>query len=118
VRNLEREIANICRKAARRLAEGKKPLTRVTPADLPRYLGPPRYPRDEAEEKDEVGLAMGLAWTEAGGDLMPVEVALMPGKGNPDPHRSTGRGDAGVGPGGAQLRPFPLQRPGREPGDL
>ncbi|MGQ9522422.1 MAG: endopeptidase La [Anaerolineae bacterium] len=82
VRNLEREIANICRKAARRLAEGKRPPTRVTPADLPRYLGPPRYPRDEAEEKDETGLAMGLAWTEAGGDLMPVEVALMPGKGN------------------------------------
>lgn len=82
VRNLEREIAHICRKAARRLAEGKKPPTRITPADLPRYLGPPRYPRDEAEERDEVGLAMGLAWTEAGGDLMPVEVALMPGKGN------------------------------------
>jgi len=82
VRNLEREIANICRKAARRLAEGKKPLTRIMPTDLPRYLGPPRYPRDEAEEKDEIGLAMGLAWTEAGGDLMPVEVALMPGKGN------------------------------------
>ncbi len=82
VRNLEREIANICRKAARRLAEGKKPIQRITPADLPRYLGPPRYLRDEVEQKDEVGLAMGLAWTEAGGDLMPVEVALMPGKGN------------------------------------
>jgi len=82
VRNLEREIAAICRKAARRLAEGKKPIRRVTPADLPKYLGPPRYPKDEVEEKDEVGLAMGLAWTEAGGDLMPVEVTVMPGKGN------------------------------------
>jgi len=82
VRNLEREIAAICRKAARRLAEGKKPLRRVTPGAVPRYLGPPRYLRNRAKEKDEVGLATSLAWTEAGGDLMPVEVTLMPGKGN------------------------------------
>ncbi len=82
VRNLEREIASICRKAARRLAEGKKPLQHITAGVLPRYLGPPRYLRDQTEEKDEVGLATGLAWTEAGGDLMPVEVTLMPGKGN------------------------------------
>ena len=82
VRNLEREIAAICRKAARRLAEGKKPLRQVTARMLPKLLGPPRFLRDRAEEKDEVGLATGLAWTEAGGDLMPVEVTLMPGKGS------------------------------------
>jgi len=81
VRNLEREIASVCRKAARRLAEGKSPIRRVTAEALPRLLGPPRYLRDRAEGKDEVGLATGLAWTEAGGDLMPVEVTLMPGKG-------------------------------------
>ncbi|HHS97100.1 MAG TPA: endopeptidase La [Chloroflexi bacterium] len=81
VRNLEREIASVCRKAARRLAEGKKPLRQVTARMLPKLLGPPRFLRDRAEEKDEVGLATGLAWTEAGGDLMPVEVTLMPGKG-------------------------------------
>jgi ATP-dependent Lon protease len=82
VRNLEREIASICRKAARQLAEGKKPFQRITMAMLPRLLGPPRYLRDQSEERDEIGLANSLAWTEAGGDLMPVEVTLMPGKGN------------------------------------
>ena len=81
VRNLEREIAAICRKAARRVAEGKKPLQRVTARSLPHYLGPPRYLRSRLEEKDQIGLATGLAWTEGGGDLMQVEVTLMPGKG-------------------------------------
>jgi len=81
VRNMEREIAAICRKAARRLAEGKKPLHRINASDLPTYLGPPRYLRDRAEEHDEVGLTISLAWTEAGGDISPVEVTLMPGKG-------------------------------------
>ncbi|MBN1954039.1 MAG: endopeptidase La [Anaerolineae bacterium] len=82
VRNLEREIASICRKAARRLADGKKAIRRVTPDSLPRYLGPPRFLRDQAEEQDEIGLATSLAWTEGGGSLMAVEVSLMPGKGN------------------------------------
>jgi ATP-dependent Lon protease len=82
VRNLEREIAALCRKAARRLAEEKKPIKRVVPSMLPRYLGPPRYLRDDTEKKDLVGVATGLAWTEGGGDLMPTEVTLMPGKGN------------------------------------
>ena len=82
VRNLEREIAALCRKAARRLAEGKRPLRHITGAMLARYLGPPHFLRDRLEEESEVGLATGLAWTECGGDLMPVEVTLMPGKGN------------------------------------
>jgi ATP-dependent Lon protease len=81
VRNLEREIANVCRKVARRLAEGKRPPLRVTPSALVRYLGPPRYSETEAEKDDEVGVATGVAWTEAGGDTMPIEVQLMEGKG-------------------------------------
>jgi ATP-dependent Lon protease len=81
VRNLEREIANICRKVARRMAEGKRPPVRVTPASLHRYLGPPRYSETEAEKSDQIGVATGVAWTESGGDTMPVEVQLMEGKG-------------------------------------
>ncbi|MFC2030335.1 endopeptidase La [Chloroflexota bacterium] len=81
VRNLEREIANACRKVARRVAEGKSAPRNVTVHSVPKYLGPPRYLRDELNRTDEVGLALGIAWTEAGGDLMPVEVSLMEGKG-------------------------------------
>jgi ATP-dependent Lon protease len=82
VRNLEREIANICRKVARAKAEDKKIPRRVTVAALNRYVGPPKFTQSLAEEQDGVGIAMGVAWTEAGGDLTPVEVVLMPGKGN------------------------------------
>jgi ATP-dependent Lon protease len=82
VRNLEREIAAICRKAARRKAENKKPLKRVTASMLPGFLGPPRFLRNRLEKEDVVGVATGLAWTESGGDIMAVEVVLMPGKGN------------------------------------
>jgi len=82
VRNLEREIASICRKVARRLAEGSSPPRRITARTLARYLGPRRFSRGRAEEQDGVGIATGVAWTEAGGDLMLVEVVLMPGKGN------------------------------------
>ena len=81
VRNLERELANICRKVARRVAEGKRPQRRVTPATVERLLGPHRYEQTKAEEEDAIGVATSLAWTEAGGDLMPVEVIIMPGKG-------------------------------------
>ena len=82
VRNLEREIGNLCRKAARRLAEGKRPIRTFTPASLARYLGPPRYLHERLEKEDQIGVAMGMAWTQYGGDLLPVEVALMPGKGS------------------------------------
>jgi len=81
VRNLERNIANICRKIARRLAEGDPPPRRVTARSLARYLGPPAFIHSLVEERDGVGIATGVAWTEGGGDLMPVEVVLMPGKG-------------------------------------
>lgn len=81
VRNLEREIANVCRKVARRIAEGKPTPRHVTVQSLLKYLGPPRFQADEGEKTDEIGLAMGIAWTEAGGDVLPVEVSLMEGKG-------------------------------------
>jgi len=82
VRNLERQIASVCRKVARSVAEGGKPPKRVSVLMLNRYLGPPEFIRSLAEEQDGVGIAMGVAWTAAGGDLTPVEVVLMPGKGN------------------------------------
>jgi ATP-dependent Lon protease len=82
VRNLEREIGRICRKVARRMAEGKKVQRLVTPTVVHKYLGPPQHVDELGQDSDEVGVAMGIAWTEAGGDIMPVEVSLMPGKGN------------------------------------
>jgi ATP-dependent Lon protease len=83
VRNLEREIAAICRKIARKLAKGDADATiRVTPSSIPKYLGVPRYRFGQIEQEDMIGLATGLAWTEVGGEILSTEVALMPGKGN------------------------------------
>jgi ATP-dependent Lon protease len=81
VRNLEREIARICRKITRRLAEKKAVSRTITRQSLHRYLGPPRFNEPVAEKEDEIGMATGIAYTEAGGDIMPIEVTLMPGKG-------------------------------------
>jgi len=81
VRNLEREIAHIFRKVARRKAEGKRLPARIGPESIFRYLGPPQYTPLEAELEDEIGVVTAVAWTEAGGDTMPIEVTLMPGKG-------------------------------------
>ncbi|MCS7059692.1 MAG: endopeptidase La [Anaerolineae bacterium] len=82
VRNLEREIGTICRKVARRLAEGRSYPHRITAAQLYKYLGPPQFDFGMLDEQDQVGVANGVAWTDAGGDLMPIEVVLMEGKGN------------------------------------
>jgi ATP-dependent Lon protease len=82
VRNLEREIGSVCRKVARRVAEGiARPVT-VQAADVPRYLGPQKFFWGLAEESDEVGVATGVARTDQGGDVLAVEVALVPGKGS------------------------------------
>lgn len=81
VRNLERELATICRKVARSIAEEKKHPQRITEATVHRMLGPQRMPKPLINEEDEVGIVSGLAWTEAGGDISLVEIALMPGKG-------------------------------------
>ena len=81
VRNLEREIANVCRKTARKVAEGKRHARRIWSRNLDRYLGPPRFTFGRIEESDQVGVATGVAWTESGGDLLSIEVSLMEGKG-------------------------------------
>jgi len=82
VRNLEREIASVCRKVARKVAEGKKHLTRITSQNIERYLGPPKIFRDQLQKKNRVGVATGVAWTAAGGEILFVETTKMKGKGN------------------------------------
>ncbi|MGD8455947.1 MAG: endopeptidase La [Anaerolineales bacterium] len=82
VRNAEREIGRACRKVARQKAEGKKYPGRISAGTIEKYLGPPQFLNTEAEEEDEVGVATSIAWTSAGGDIMPVEVLLVNGKGN------------------------------------
>jgi ATP-dependent Lon protease len=81
VRNLEREIASVCRKVARKVAEGKKGLTVVTAQSVERHLGPPKIFKDQLLKKDQVGVATGVAWTAVGGEIMFVEATKMPGKG-------------------------------------
>jgi ATP-dependent Lon protease len=81
VRNLERTIAMICRQVARKVVEGKKGKTVVSARTLHKYLGPPRFTYGLAEEKDEIGVATGLVWTEVGGDVIFIEATTMPGKG-------------------------------------
>ncbi len=82
VRNLEREIANLCRKVARKIAEGKDKTYRISLGVLSKYLGVPKFLPEEEMEKDEVGVATGLAWTETGGDIIYIEATTMKGKGN------------------------------------
>jgi len=82
VRNLEREIASVCRKVARKVAEGKKHLTRITGQNIERYLGPPKVFRDQLQKKNLVGVATGVAWTAAGGEILFVETTKMKGKGS------------------------------------
>ncbi len=81
VRNLEREIGRVCRKVARLKAEGKKYPTSIAPEMIEKMLGPQQVFPSEAELTDEVGLATSLAWTETGGEIMSVEVAILEGKG-------------------------------------
>ena len=81
VRNLEREIGRICRKVARMMAEGKKYPETIAPEVVEKFLGPQQFFPPEAERQDEVGVVQSLAWTENGGEIMPVEVAVLEGKG-------------------------------------
>jgi ATP-dependent Lon protease len=82
VRNLEREIASICRKVARKVVtDGKQFSEEITASKVTGYLGVPRFRPTLAEEKNEVGVATGLAWTEVGGEILVIEATLMPGKG-------------------------------------
>ena len=79
LRNLEREIGSICRKVARRIAEGRKGAVSITRGNIERYLGPPRYLSEDKLGENEVGVATGLAWTERGGEILHVEVTTMQG---------------------------------------
>ncbi|QDS35143.1 endopeptidase La [Brevibacillus brevis] len=81
VRNLNREAANVCRKAAKLIVSGEKKRVVVTVKTLETLLGKPRYRYGLAEKKDQVGSVTGLAWTQAGGDTLNVEVSILPGKG-------------------------------------
>ena len=81
VRNLEREVASVMRKVAKKVAEGKVRCYAVTPANLSKYLGVPKYLPDTEQAKDEIGVATGLAWTETGGDVLYIEATAMKGKG-------------------------------------
>jgi ATP-dependent Lon protease len=82
VRNLEREIGKICRKVARLKAESRRFPSQVGESSIERFLGPPQFFNLEAERQNEVGVATAVAWTENGGEIMPVEILLMEGKGN------------------------------------
>jgi ATP-dependent Lon protease len=82
VRNMEREISSIFRKVARKVVlEGKEFHETITGENVTNYLGIPRYRKSRQEEVNEIGMATGLAWTEVGGEILPIEVTLMPGKG-------------------------------------
>lgn len=81
VRNLERKIASVCRKAAKAVWEDKKKVIKVTVSNLEQFLGKPRYSLNPANEKDDVGIVRGLAWTSVGGDTLEIEVNVLPGKG-------------------------------------
>src|SRR5918911_1492318 len=82
LRQLEREIGRVCRKVARRIAEGKSEAVRVTPKNVHEYLGAPKVFPEEILKKDQVGVATGLAWTAVGGDVLFIEALRMKGKGH------------------------------------
>jgi ATP-dependent Lon protease len=83
VRNLEREMSSICRKVARRVvADGRGFVEEISSEKVTQYLGVPRFRPTEAEQRNEIGIATGLAWTEVGGEILVTEATLMPGKGH------------------------------------
>ncbi|MEW6379873.1 MAG: endopeptidase La [bacterium] len=82
VRNLEREIASVCRKVARQVVQkGKDTHVQIGVHSVPKYLGPPWFPKKDKAQEDEIGIANGLAWSEVGGDILPIEAVIMDGKG-------------------------------------
>jgi ATP-dependent Lon protease len=82
VRNLEREIASLCRKVARKVAEGRRTRTRITSKSAETFLGPPKIFKDQLLRTDHIGITTGVAWTETGGEILFVEATKMRGKGN------------------------------------
>jgi len=81
VRSLERELANLCRKAIKDILMGRRKELHITPANLGKYAGVRKFRYGERDEQDRVGVVTGLAWTETGGDLLSIEAVTMPGKG-------------------------------------
>ena len=81
VRSLDREIANVMRKIAKKVAEGKVQCYSITPANVHKFLGVPKYLPEAEQEEDEIGVSTGLAWTESGGDVLYIEATVMKGKG-------------------------------------
>ncbi|WP_041458762.1 endopeptidase La [Ammonifex degensii] len=79
VRNLERQIAAVCRKTAKRIVSGEGEKVHATAQNLEKFLGIPKFRPSQAEKEDEVGVALGLAWTENGGEVLAIEVSLLPG---------------------------------------
>ena len=107
VRNLNRELANVSRKVARKVVtEGKDVAVEVTPANLNEYLGIVKYRDLFAEKKNEIGLTTGLAWTEVGGEVLTTEATLDGRQRPPDPDRQARRRDAGIGAGRDELHPL------------
>ena len=105
MRSLEREIANVCRKVARRVVkEGKQYSITVTPENVNEFLGVIKYREFWAEKKNEIGLTTGLAWTEVGGSGALHRSHPHAGQRTPDADRQTGRRHAGIGAGGHELR--------------
>lgn len=107
VRNLERSLAAICRKAAREIVQEGAQRVRVTHRNLKRFLGIPRFRYGVAGQENEVGVATGLAWTEVGGDVLAIEVSVVPGKGKLTLTGQLGDVMRGIGPGRFQLYPQP-----------
>ena len=108
VRNLEREIGNVCRKVARRVVKnGAKHKEAITAENVADFLGVAKFRDSQVHEKNEVGLVTGLAWTEVGGSISSTEVQVAGRQGQADAHRPAWRCDAGVGAGRAVLHPQP-----------
>ena len=106
VRNLERKFGEICRKSARKILQEKEKQVVITKDNLEDFLGRSRYTYQKVNEKDEVGIVRGLAWTSVGGDTLQIEVNLMPGKGEFSSDRTAWRCDERVCTGRYQLYSF------------
>ena len=111
VRQLEREIQGVLRKAARQVVEEGRAAVKITAKNLEEFAGQPKVQNEVAGRAPEIGVATGLAWTPAGGDIMFVEAIQMPGRGPDHAHRTAGRRDERVGAGGLEPAACPRRRP-------
>ena len=108
MRNLEREIANLARKAVKEIVAGEQKQVTITRRNLEKYAGVRKFRYGEAELEDMVGVTTGLAWTEVGGELLTIEAVHGARQGQDDHHRQARRRDAGIGAGGEELCPLAL----------